>query len=164
MQIDPELTGPDADLRHMAHALRLARRAAARGEVPVGAVAVVGGRVVAAAGNRVEADRDATQHAEMVVLRRAARAIGSWRLIGVTLYATLEPCPMCAGAAVLARIDRLVYGADDPRWGGVHSVLPVLTDPGANHRPPVVSGVLADPAARLLRSFFADRRGARPVG
>ena len=144
----------------MAHALRLARRAAGRGEVPVGAVAVLGGRVLAAAGNRMEASQDATQHAEMVVLRRAARRLGSWRLLGVTLYATLEPCTMCAGALVLSRVDRLVYGADDPRRGGVHSVLPVLTHPANNHHLEVTSGLCAAPAAALLRQFFAARRTA----
>ncbi len=154
----PRPDGDARDLAHMAHALRLARRAGARGEVPIGAVAVLADTVIAAAGNRVEAARDATQHAEMIVLQRAARRLGGWRLEGVTLYSTLEPCPMCAGAAVLARIARVVYGADDPRWGGVASVLPVLTDPRGTHRPPVSGGVLAAPAAELLRKFFVARR------
>ncbi|HUY97222.1 MAG TPA: tRNA adenosine(34) deaminase TadA [Verrucomicrobiae bacterium] len=164
MRTAPIAVDPSRDRRHMTHALRLARRAGARGEVPVGALAVLGETVVAAAGNRVEASQDATQHAEMVVLRRAAGRLGSWRLLEVTLYATLEPCPMCAGAAVLARVGRVVYGAHDPRWGGVLSVLPVLTDPRGNHRPPVTAGVLADPCAQLLRQFFAARRAPAAPG
>src|SRR5579864_2689159 len=127
----------------MRRALRLARAAGARGEVPVGSVAVRDGRVIAGASNRMERSGDATAHAEMLVLRRAARVVGGWRLGGVTLYATLEPCPMCAGAMVQARIARCVYGACDPKKGADCSVYDVLRNPRNNHTIDVVEGVLA---------------------
>jgi tRNA(adenine34) deaminase len=150
-----------ADETLMRHALRLARSAGARGEVPVGAVAAVDGRVVAAASNRIERSDDATAHAEMLVLRRAARVVGGWRLTGVTLAVTLEPCPMCAGAMLLARIDRCVYGARDPKKGADGSVYDVLRHPGGNHRLAVSDGVLGDECAALLSQFFASLRVAR---
>src|SRR2546421_6681024 len=131
-------------------ALRLARAAAARGEVPVGAVAAHRGRIVAAASNRMERAGDASAHAEMLVLRRAARVLGGWRLTGVTLAVTLEPCPMCAGAMHQARISRCVYGARDPRKGADGSVYQVLRHPGGNHRVDVVEGGLAGDCAALL--------------
>ena len=139
-------------------ALAQARRAAAAGEVPVGAVLLQDGSVVAEAHNEIETIPDATAHAEMLVLREAARRTGSWRLEGMTLYVTLEPCPMCAGAAVLARLERLVYGAPDPKKGAVDSVFDVLRNPANNHRIAVSSGVLADPCGRVLSEFFAERR------
>lgn len=139
-------------------ALTQARRAAAAGEVPVGAVLLQDGSVVAEAHNEIETTPDATAHAEMLVLREAARRTGSWRLEGMTLYVTLEPCPMCAGAAVLARLERLVYGAPDPKKGAVDSVFDVLRNPANNHRIAVSSGVLADPCGRVLSEFFAERR------
>ena len=139
-------------------ALTQARRAAAAGEVPVGAVLLQDGSVVAEAHNEIETIPDATAHAEMLVLREAARRTGSWRLEGMTLYVTLEPCPMCAGAAVLARLERLVYGAPDPKKGAVDSVFDVLRNPANNHRIAVSSGVLADPCGRVLSEFFAERR------
>jgi tRNA(adenine34) deaminase len=142
----------------MRHALRLARAAGARGEVPVGAVAVRDGAVIAAAGNAMERRGDATAHAEMLVLRKAAATVGGWRLDGVTLYATLEPCPMCAGAMVQARIDSCVYGAGDPKKGADGSVYDVLRNPRNNHRIAVISGVDADAAAALLQNFFRARR------
>ncbi len=164
----PEIPSPSSqdavDDHFMDHALRLARRAARRGEVPVGAVAVWAGEVVGAAGNRIERSADATAHAEMLALRQASSRMGSWRLHGVTLYVTLEPCPMCAGALVLARVDRLVYGAADPKKGAVHSVCRLLDHPALNHHPQIAAGVRAGAAAALLHSFFRARRHPRRAG
>ena len=145
----------------MRRALRLARSAARRGEVPVGAVAVLDGRVIAAASNRIERSGDATAHAEMVVLRRVSARLGDWRLIGVTLVVTLEPCPMCAGAMVQGRVDRCVYGARDPKKGADGSVYDVLRNPANNHRLSVTEGVLGTDCGRLLTEFFAARRRGR---
>jgi len=139
-------------------ALNLARSAGRRGEVPVGAVAVRDGAVIAAAGNAMERRSDATAHAEMLVLRSAARRVGGWRLDGVAVYATLEPCPMCAGAMVQARIARCVYGARDPKKGADGSVYDVLRNPRNNHRIDVTTGVLATACGALLMEFFAARR------
>jgi tRNA(adenine34) deaminase len=142
----------------MERALAQARQAAASGEVPVGAVLVRDGAVLAEAHNLIESTPDATAHAEMLVLKEGARLTQSWRLERMTVYVTLEPCPMCAGAMALARIERLVYGAPDPRKGAVDSVYDVLRHPANNHRVEVSSGVLAEPAGRLLREFFVVRR------
>jgi tRNA(adenine34) deaminase len=142
----------------MRRALRVARAAGTRGEVPVGAVAVRDGAVIAAAGNAMERRRDATAHAEMLVLRKVARMVGGWRLDGITVYATLEPCPMCAGAMVQARIERCVYGARDPKKGADGSVYDVLRHPGNNHRIEVTSEVCAGESAALLQQFFRARR------
>ena len=150
--------GARDDSHYMERALGQARRAAAIGEVPVGAVAVRNGAVLAEAHNLIETTPNATAHAEMLVLNEAALLTQSWRLEGVTLYVTLEPCPMCAGAMVLARIARLVYGAPDPKKGAVDSVYDVLRHPANNHRVEISSGLLAEPAGRLLREFFAARR------
>ena len=130
-----------------------------RGEVPVGAVAVRDGIVIASAGNAIERRGDATAHAEMMVLRRAARLHGGWRLDGVTVYATLEPCPMCAGAMVQARIARCVYAARDPKKGADGSAYDVLRHARNNHRIDVSTGIGADESAVLLREFFRVRRG-----
>lgn len=158
--MDPSVaTGPRDDVHYMERALAQARHAAAIGEVPVGAVLVRNGSVLSEAHNLVETMTDATAHAEMLTLREAARRTQSWRLEGVTLYVTLEPCPMCAGALILARVDRLVYGAPDPKKGAVDSVYDVLRHPANNHRVEVSSGLLAEPAGRLLRDFFVARRG-----
>jgi tRNA(adenine34) deaminase len=146
------------DQHYMELALAQARVAAAEGEVPVGAVLVRDGSVIAQAHNLIESMPDATAHAEMLVLQQGARATASWRLEGMTIYVTLEPCPMCAGAMVLARIARLVYATPDPRKGAVDSVYDVLRHPANNHRVEVASGLLADPAARMLRDFFQERR------
>ena len=145
-------------------ALAEARAAAQEGEVPVGAVAVFEGRVVGRAHNQRELLRDPTAHAEMLALTQAAAALGRWRLAGVTLYVTLEPCVMCAGAMVLARIDRLVYGADDPKAGAIRSLYRVVEDPRLNHRVEVRSGVLADECGGLLSEFFRQRRSRRDAG
>lgn len=148
----------DPDVGLMRRALRLARAAGARGEVPVGAVAVLEGRVIAAAGNRMERGGDASLHAEMAVLRAAARRVGGWRLAGVTVAVTLEPCPMCAGAMVGSRIRRCVYGARDPKRGADGSVYDVLRHPANNHRVEVTGGVLAGECGALLTEFFRRRR------
>ena len=143
----------------MQAALDEARAAAARGEVPVGAVVLdPAGRILARAGNQTERDHDATAHAEMIVLRAAARALGSARLIGCDLVVTLEPCPMCAAAAGLFRIRRLVFGAYDPKGGGVEHGPRIYAAPGAQHRPEVVAGVRERESAALLRKFFAALR------
>ena len=148
------------DLEAMREALALARSAAARGEVPVGAVALFEGNVVGHGANAREGANDPTAHAELLAIQRAARKLGRWRLTGVTLYVTLEPCAMCAGAIVLARLDRLVYAASDPKAGAVGSLMDLSADPRLNHRFPVERGLLADEAGELLRSFFRERRAA----
>lgn len=142
----------------MQAALDEARKSARRGEVPIGAVLVIAGRIVANAGNRTIADCDPTGHAEMVALREAAAVIGNYRLPGATLYVTIEPCAMCAGAMIQARIDRLVYGANDAKGGAVSSCFSILDHPQLNHRVEVTSGVMAEEAAALLKDFFAPRR------
>lgn len=139
-------------------ALAEASRAPAHGDVPVGAVAVIGSRVVAAAHNERELRRDPTSHAELLVLRETARQLESWRLVDVTLVVTLEPCSMCAGALVAARVRRVVFGAADPRAGACGSLYNICSDPRLNHELDVTPGVLAEESAALLRSFFADRR------
>jgi tRNA(adenine34) deaminase len=148
------------DERFMIQALGLARRAARLGEVPVGAVVVHRGVVVGRGRNRVEGGHDASLHAEMAALRQASRRLGRWRLTGCTLYATLEPCAMCAGAAVLSRIDRLVFAARDPKAGACGSVLDVSANRRLNHRIPVEAGLMGREAAKLLRDFFRARRTA----
>ena len=142
----------------MTLAIEQAHLAAKAGEVPVGAVVVQGDRVVARAHNRREIDRDPVAHAELLALRQAAAELGAWRLSGCELFVTLEPCVMCAGAAVLARIDRLVYGAKDPKAGAVESLFTIVTDDRLNHRIEVVAGVQATPCSNLLSEFFAARR------
>jgi tRNA(adenine34) deaminase len=144
-------------------ALEEARAALDSDDVPVGAVVLdPRGEVVARGRNRREAEADPTAHAEVVAIRAAAQAMGSWRLTGCTLVVTLEPCAMCAGAIVLARLDRVVYGPDDPKAGAAGSVWDLVRDPRANHRPEVVRGVLADESGELLRSFFTSRRRTEP--
>ena len=143
----------------MARALALARTAQQRGEVPVGALLLgPGGEVLAECGNAPIASHDATAHAEIRVLREAGRVLGNYRLPGTTLYVTLEPCPMCAGALLQARVARLVFGASDPRTGACGSVIDLPRDRRWNHRIDVVGGVLSDECAALLRGFFAARR------
>jgi tRNA(adenine34) deaminase len=145
----------------MRRALDVASSAADSADVPVGAVILdAAGTQIATGANAREAAGDPTAHAEIVALRAAARSVGSWRLDGVTLVVTLEPCAMCAGALVLARVARLVYGADDPKAGAVGSLWDVVRDRRLGHRPEVVRGVLAEPCGALLREFFAGRRGA----
>ena len=147
-----------ADVNFMQAALEEAKAAGARGEVPVGAVIVFDDRIVGRGGNRTILDCDPSAHAEIVALRDAAKGIGNYRLLGTTLYVTIEPCAMCAGAMVQARIARLVYGADDPKGGAAGSCFSIFDHPKINHRVEVSRGMLADEAAALLQSFFAARR------
>lgn len=142
----------------MRAALDEARAAAAAGEVPIGAVAVVAGQIVGRGQNRVLRDQDPTVHAEIVAMRSAAANLGNYRLLDCELYVTLEPCAMCAGAMIHARLARLIYGAPDPKAGAAGSVLEVLNHPRLNHKLPVTSGVLAEQCGDLLRDFFRDRR------
>ena len=139
-------------------ALREAERALEHDDVPVGAVLVRGGEVIGAGHNERELRQDPSAHAEMIALRAGAAALGSWRLLDTVLYVTLEPCAMCAGAIVLGRIPRVVYGTADPKAGAAGSVLDILAEPSLNHRPAVTSGVLALDCAALLVDFFAARR------
>jgi tRNA(adenine34) deaminase len=143
----------------MAVALGEAREAALAGEVPVGAVVVRNGEIIARATNRTIRDQDPTAHAETLALREASRVVGRWRLGGCTLYVTLEPCAMCAGALVLARVDRVVFGAWDDKAGMAGSVGDLLRHPRLNHRPEVQGGVAAEESSTLLRDFFGRRRG-----
>jgi len=149
------------DVAWMTEAMALAKAAAALGEVPVGAVAVRDGVVVGQAHNRRELDQDPFGHAELLALRAAAKTLGAWRLTGVTLYVTLEPCTMCAGALVQARIARLVFGAADPKAGAVGSLTDVLADPRHNHRVQVVRGVLEAESSAELKGFFQRLRASR---
>jgi tRNA(adenine34) deaminase len=154
------------DEQGMQAALREARASAERDEVPVGCVIVHEGLIVGRGHNQVEGLADATAHAEIVAIGAASSALGSWRLSDCTLYVTLEPCAMCAGAIVLARLGRLVYGADDPKAGACGSVLDVIHEPRLNHRVPITTGVLAEECGALLREFFARRRrreGGKPA-
>lgn len=148
----------ETDFDLMRDALQEARSAAARGEVPVGALVVLDGKIISRAGNRTIGDCDPSAHAEMIALREAARAIGNYRLLGASLYVTIEPCPMCAGAMIQARVARLIYGADDPKAGAVRSCFSILDSAQLNHRVEVTSGVLAPEAVALLQEFFASRR------
>jgi tRNA(adenine34) deaminase len=148
----------DIDEFWMRKALTVARRAGALGEVPVGAVAVREGKGICTAGNRIETGHDATAHAEMLCLRRGAAKLKSWRLNDVTLYVTLEPCPMCASAMVLSRLGRLVYAAKDPKKGADGSAYRILDHPANNHRVAVLAGVLDGEASAMLSAFFHELR------
>lgn len=145
----------------MAEALKEAERAGAIGEVPIGAVVVKDGAVVGRGHNRRETDRDPTAHAEILALRDAAKNLGGWRLTGCELYVTIEPCPMCAGAIVMARIDRLVYGAPDLKAGAAGTLYEIPTDPRLNHRMSVEAGVLEDQCRELISNFFKGLRKSR---
>jgi tRNA(adenine34) deaminase len=147
-----------SDLEAMEAALAEARLAGEAGEVPIGAVVVHNGAIVASGQNRVLRDVDPTAHAEIVALRAAAKALGNYRLAGCTLYVTLEPCAMCAGAMIHARLDKLIFAATDPKAGACGSVLGVLNHPKLNHQMWADRGILAEEAAELLRSFFRERR------
>ena len=158
---DPSAGGARADKLDeyfMRLALREAERASEHGDVPIGAVVVRAGEVIATGRNERELRQDPTAHAEILALREAAAAGGSWRVLEATLYVTLEPCAMCAGAIVLARVPRVVYGASDPKAGAAGSVLDVLGEPRLNHRPEVEDGVLGEECGKLLSAFFASRR------
>ncbi len=140
-------------------ALDLAKQAASEGEVPVGAIAVMGDRMIGQGYNRKEVDGDPTAHAEILAIRQAAAELNNWRLTGVTLYCTLEPCPMCAGAMIQARLSRLVYGAKDVRFGADGTVVDVLNTDKFNHQVDVAGGVMSDEAASLMQHFFQELRG-----
>jgi tRNA(adenine34) deaminase len=150
-----------ADEEHMRAAMDEARLALAHEDVPIGAVVVHDGRVIGRGHNERELHQDPTAHAEAIALREAAAELGSWRVLESTLYVTLEPCAMCAGAIVLARVPRVVFGCADPKAGAAGSVLDVLAEPRLNHRPEVTGGVLADECALLLTDFFRSRRAPR---
>jgi tRNA(adenine34) deaminase len=152
----PEI--PNPDVFFMQAALEEARLGARRGEVPIGAIIVHDGLIIARAGNRTITDCDPTAHAEIVALRTAALQIKNYRLLDATLFVTIEPCSMCAGAMIQARLARLVYGADDAKSGAVRSCFSILDHPQLNHRVEVTSGILADESATLLKEFFALRR------
>ncbi len=155
-RFEPEVGA--TDLAMMERALELAAEAAKAGEVPVGAVIYKGSRVIAEAANNREASRDPAGHAELLAMSEAGRRLGDWRLSGCTLAVTLEPCPMCAGAMVNARLDRVIYGADDPRAGACRTLFSIPTDTRLNHRVEVVAGVLAERCQEQLRAFFRTRR------
>lgn len=152
----------DADSIFMRMALEQAAKSAAIGEVPIGAVLVHEGTILAQAHNHREAWQDPTAHAELIVIREGAKALGQWRLIDTTLYVTLEPCAMCLGAIVLARIPRLVFGAKDPKAGACGSVLDFASDPRLNHRVEVVGGMLEEESQRMLTGFFKELRVREP--
>lgn len=148
----------ESDTQFMLQALAEARAGAEAGEVPIGAVLAHDDKILARSSNRTIRDNDPTAHAEIVILREAARLLSNYRLSGATMYVTLEPCAMCAGAMIQARIAKLIYGADDPRGGAVRSCFEVLSHPRLNHRVEVASGILAEESSALLQSFFAARR------
>jgi tRNA(adenine34) deaminase len=152
------MTDAATDERMMRRALELAEAAAGHGDVPIGAVVARADEVLGAAGNERELRKDPTAHAEVLALRQAADRLGGWRLLETTIYVTLEPCPMCAGAITLARVPRLVYGAADPKGGAVGSVIDLFSEPVVNHRPAVEPGLFADHSAALLEAFFSSRR------
>ena len=151
----------DEDAHWMRLALTQAKQAAAMGEAPVGAVAVRNGAVIGVGFNHKEIDQDPLAHAEMMALKQAATTVRNWRLLGVTLYCTLEPCPMCAGAMIQARLPRLVYGAKDTRFGADGSIVSVLRAEGFNHRVAITTGVVEEEAANLLQQFFRELRKKR---
>jgi tRNA(adenine34) deaminase len=161
--MNSEFNAARAHAQWMALALQEAEIAAQEGEAPVGAVVVVGGEMVARARNRREGERDPTAHAELIAVRDAATTLGRWRLTGATVYVTLEPCPMCAGAMILARVDRVVYGATDPKAGACGSVVNLFEPGRFNHRPDILGGVGAEACGRVLREFFEGKRAASRI-
>lgn len=150
----------DADIQFMREALAEARRGAAEGEVPVGAVVVRGAEILGRGANRMIATYDPSAHAEIVAMRQAAERLANYRLVGCTLYVTVEPCAMCAGAAVLSRIERLVYGCDDPKAGAVRTLFRLADDLRLNHRIAITRGILAEECAACVREFFQEKRRA----
>jgi len=150
------------DVGYMRLALKMARKALLYGEVPVGAVIVYGDKVIAQAHNLTRAFKDPTAHAETLAIRRAAERLGDWRLTGCTLFSTVEPCILCAGAIVLSRIDRLVYGCPDPKMGAVKSLFTLCSDPRLNHQVDITEGILHEEAAALMQSFFRGLRDPKP--
>ena len=158
MSIDSGGIPTDTDLAMMARAIELSSRAAEEGEVPIAAVIYRGEELVAEGWNRRENDHDASAHAEIVAIREAGRKLGQWRLNGLSMAVTLEPCPMCAGALVNSRMERVVYGADDPKAGACRSLYEIPGDRRLNHRLDVIGGVMSDECVALLRTFFSARR------
>ena len=158
MSIDSAGIPTETDLTMMARAIELASRAAEEGEVPIAAVIYRGEELVAEGWNRRENDHDASAHAEIVAIREAGRKLGQWRLNGLSMAVTLEPCPMCAGALVNSRMERVVYGADDPKAGACRSLYEIPVDRRLNHRLDVIGGVMSDECVALLRTFFSARR------
>jgi tRNA(adenine34) deaminase len=142
----------------MREALREAEKALGKGEVPVGAVVALNGEIISRGHNQRETKRDATAHAEIIALREAGKKLSNWRLSGALLYVTLEPCPMCAGAMLQSRIDRVIYGADDPKAGSAGTLINILQFPGFNHSVKITSGILADDCGAILQKFFKERR------
>ena len=151
----------ETDIYYMQLALEEAKKAYQVGEIPIGAILVHEGQIISRHHNRRELDHDATAHAEILVIREACEILERWRLTGCTLYVTIEPCPMCAGAIINSRIDRVVYGSNDSKGGAVESLFNVLSHPRLNHEPEVVSGVLADECSQIMKDFFKERRQAR---
>ncbi len=151
----------ETDIYYMQLALEEAKKAYQVGEIPIGAILVHEGQIISRHHNRRELGHDATAHAEILVIREACEILERWRLTGCTLYVTIEPCPMCAGAIINSRIDRVVYGSNDSKGGAVESLFNVLSHPGLNHEPEVVSGVLADECSQIMKDFFKERRQAR---
>lgn len=149
------------DQDYMREALAEARKAYAMGEIPIGAVLVHEGQIISRHHNRREIDHDATAHAEMLVIREACELLSRWRLTGCSLYVTIEPCPMCAGAIINSRLDKVVYGSSDYKGGAVESLFNVLSHPVLNHEPVVVAGVLSDECSQIMKDFFKERRAAR---
>ena len=149
------------DEEYMILAINEAEKAFDKGEIPIGAVVTYKGAIIATAHNEREHTTDPTSHAEIVALRKAAQMLERWRLTGCTLYVTIEPCPMCAGAIINSRIDRVVYGASDYKGGAVESLFNVLSHPGLNHEPQLQAGILADECSQLMKDFFKERRKAR---
>jgi len=162
----PETTSPFDDQQHqrfMNAAILEAQNAAARDEVPIGAVITCQNQIIARAHNQRETLTDPTAHAEMIALTQAAAALGDWRLHGCTIYVTLEPCPMCAGALVLARLERLVYGPNDPKAGACQSLYHITEDPRLNHRLEVIAGFMEQPCRELLQEFFTKKRNNKDL-
>jgi tRNA(adenine34) deaminase len=155
--INTNLPGQNDEI-WMRRALELAAEAALKGEIPVGALIVHDGQIIAESGNLKEANQDPIGHAELLVIRKASEVLGRWRLSGCTLFVTLEPCTMCAGAIIHARLDRVVFAATDPKAGAVHSLYQILQDPRLNHAPQVTAGVLRDEASEQLKQFFRNLR------
>jgi tRNA(adenine34) deaminase len=160
----PTLDYQRDDFFFMRQAIREAQKAMEIDEVPIGAVVVMGDRIIAGAHNIRETLQDATAHAELLAIRKACEVLGTWRLIGCSLYVTLEPCPMCAGAIILSRVDRVVFGAKDPKGGACGSLINLPADERFNHRPEVVAEVLADECGDILRKFFRDKRTIEKLG
>ena len=151
------------DFEFMGIALAEARKAAAEGEVPIGAVLALDGEVIAKAHNRRETDHDATAHAEMLVIREACEKLNRWRLSGTTLYVTIEPCPMCAGALVMSRVERLVYGSPDSKAGAAESIFNVVQNPALNHQLMVTAGVRQEECAAEMQAFFREKRRSATI-